>query len=482
MYIHAGNNVAVIRLSSSGSRGDRVGLGDAIVMGISSSGPSQTLAVSLASLVAVSGYGGVIPILLCFVPMIGIAIAYQRLNRWDQSSGATYTWVAKVFHPYLGFLSGWMILLYYTLGTTTLTIPAGIYTLDLLMPSMVDNHWAIFVAGGLWNLVVTTLAILGLKIVARVEWAIVVFEYAVLLIVAAVAVAALVHGETAARFSWTWFSWTGLGGMKGLMGGLLIACFMYSGWDASIYINEETTDRVNNPGRAALASVGMLALMYSITIFAFQSVLSPGELQSHAGNALSAVSSRLLHKPWDSVMALAVLTGTLASLQSAVVSAARVGLAMSRDRVMPAYFQRARAPASSPWAATLTMSGVNLSLLALALGTNSIGAALTNAVSSLGLISIVFYGITAAAALRQQRATMTASPSNLIFGGLLPLIGVAFSVWVLVESVWTGAVTGAVMLYGLGSIAAGVVVAIILHRTRRIKFFDTADSARPTSR
>ena len=113
-------------MSNLRNRSDRIGLGDAIIMGLSSSGPSQTLAVSLAALVAVSGYSGVVPLLICFVPMIGIAIAYQRLNRWDQSSGATYTWVARVFNPYLGFLSGWMILLYYTLGTTTLTIPAGV--------------------------------------------------------------------------------------------------------------------------------------------------------------------------------------------------------------------------------------------------------------------------------------------------------------------------------------------------------------------
>ena len=100
---------------------ERVGLGDAIVMGLSSSGPAQTLAVSLAGLVAASGYGGPVPILICLIPMLGIAFAYQRLNLWDQSAGATYTWVARVFNPYLGFLSGWMILLYYTLGTTTLT-------------------------------------------------------------------------------------------------------------------------------------------------------------------------------------------------------------------------------------------------------------------------------------------------------------------------------------------------------------------------
>lgn len=461
---------------------NRVGLGDAIIMGLSSSGPAQTLAVSLAGLVAVSGYGGIVPILICFVPMLGIAIAYQRLNRWDQSSGATYTWVAKVFHPYLGFLSGWMILLYYTLGTTTLTIPAGIYTVDLLAPSLIDSHWAIFLVGAAWNLAITVIAIVGLKVVARFEWVIVVFQYAVLMIVAAVALTSLVQGNAAVNFSWAWFSWTGMGGMKGLMGGILIACFMYSGWDASIYVNEETTDRANNPGKAALASVVMLALVYSVVTFSFQSALSPSDMQAHAGNVLSAVSGRLMHKPWDSVMALVVLTGTLATLQAAVVSAARVGLAMSRDSVMPKFFQRLSVGSASPWAATLTMSAINLILLALALGTSSIAAALTNAASSLGLISIVFYGITAAAALWQQRATLASSAVNLILGGLMPLIGVAFSLWVLFESVSTGAVTRTVMLYGLGSIFAGAVVALVLHRFVGVSFFDSKQTARSTPR
>lgn len=443
---------------------DRVGLGDAIVLGLSSSGPAQTLAVSLASLVAASGYGGPVPILICLIPMLGIAFAYQRLNRWEPSAGATYTWVARVFNPYLGFLSGWMILLYYTLGTTTLTIPAGVYTLELLAPSRINEHWAVFLAGAAWNLVITAFAVSGLKLVARLEWIVVVFQYAVLLTVAAVALRALAHGQAAAHFSWQWFSLNGLGGARGLMGGVLIACFMYSGWDAAVYVNEETKDRAVNPGRAAIASVVMLALIYSIATFAFQAVLPAGELQSHAGDALAAVSGRLLSEPWQVLMALVVLTGTLATLQAAVVSAARIGLAMSRDRVMPAFFERLRADGSTPWAATLAMSTVNLLLLALTLGGTTVGAALTNVASSLGLISIAFYGLTAAAALRQELTGIRAARADVILGSIFPLIGVLFSLLVLTGSLLTGAVSTVVMAYGLGSIAVGAVVAAFMRR------------------
>ncbi len=460
------------------SQATSVGLGDAIIMGLSSSGPSQTMAVSLAGLVAASGYGAVVPILLCFVPMIGIAIAYQRLNRWDQSAGATYTWVSQVFHPYLGFLAGWMILLYYTLGTTTLTIPAGIYTIDLLAPELIDDHRAIFVVGALWNLLVTALAILGLKIVARFEWAIVIFEYIVLLLAAGIAGFALWHGNTAASFSWQWFSWDSIGHMKGLMGGILLAYFMYSGWDAAVYVNEETVDRANNPGRAALASVVMLALVYSITTFTFQTILTPQALQAHAGNALAAVGAKLLPPPWDLVMVLVVLTGTLASLQSAVVSAARMGFAMSRDAVMPRFFQRLTISGSSPWAATLAMSAINLILLALALGTTGIAAALTNAASSLGLISLVFYGITAAAAVWHQRKILRPTWNDRLFGTMLPSLGVLFSILVLVASLYSGAVPSSVLAYGVGSIAAGAAVAVYLHRVKAVRFFVTSDNGR----
>ena len=455
--------------------GERVGLAGAIVMGLSSSGPSQTLAVSLAALVAASGYAGVLPVLVCFVPMLGIAVAYRRLNRWDPSAGATYTWVARVFHPFLGFLSGWMILLYYTLGTTTLTIPAGIYTLALLAPAHIDDPLAIFLVGAGWNVLIGALAILGLKLVARVESGIVVFEYLVILGTASVALAALVAGSTAVHFSAQWFSWQGLGGMKGLMGGMLIAYFMYSGWDAAIYVNEETDDRRDHPGQAAVASVLLLALVYALATFAFQAVLPAAALQAHAGNALAAVGDRLLPRPWNAVMALAVLGGTLASLQAAVVSAARVGHAMARDGVMPRFFRLTRPGSSNPWAATLALSALNIVLLALALGTTGIGAALRNAASSLGLIAVVFYGLTAAAALWQSRAAWRTGAPGALLAALLPLLGMTFSVGVLIESLRSGAVERPVLAYGLGSIAVGACAALIL-RARHIEFFSAGST------
>jgi len=144
-------------------------LSDAIVLGLASSAPAQTMAVALPALVAAVGYAGLLPIVCAFVPMLGIALAYQRLNRWEQSAGATYTWVSRALHPYLGFVAGWMILLYYTLGTTSTTVPAGTYTLQLIAPGMANNKMAAVAVGSLWNLTVTLLLLAGIEIVARFQ-------------------------------------------------------------------------------------------------------------------------------------------------------------------------------------------------------------------------------------------------------------------------------------------------------------------------
>jgi len=448
-----------------------IGLGDAVIIGLASSGPAQTMAVSLAAIVAASGYAGILPIVLSFIPMIGIAIGYQRLNRWDPSCGATYSWVARSMSAHLGFLAGWMILMYYTLGTSSLTVPAGTYTLQLIDPRAVNSNVAVGIAGGLWDLAVMALAIAGIKIAARFQWVLSVFEYVVLLAFATLAAWELIHGRSAVHVTSAWFTLSGAGGMKGLIAGILIAIFMYSGWDASIYVAEETVDQERNPGRAAIASVVILLFLYGIVTFTYQGIVPDKVLQAHAGNALAVIAERLAHGgPWSTVMSLIVLTGTVASLQAAIISAARLGLAMAADRVMPGFFRRINPATGSPWAVTLFMGLVNLVFLALSL-TGSIASALSNVVSALGLIAALFYALTGAAALWAFRRDLGRSPGQLLLGGVLPGIGVLFLVWVIVESVATHATTPTVLAYGLGSIAVGAVLAVAIRVIWRPRFF-----------
>ena len=217
----------------------------------------------------------------------------------------------------------------------------------------------------------------------------------------------------------------------------------------------------------------MLAVIYSVC-----DVRIPG--RSAARRAcrrtpamrLSAVSGRLLHEPWERVMALVVLTGPSPRLQAAVVSAARMGLAMSRDRVMPALFRPCAGGRLDPLGGDADDGRRQLGV-ARARAENGDdwrgahqcreqpGAHLHRVLRHHGCRRIV-----AAAGRDSRRAAWIYS-----LGGVFPLIGVLFSLW----PCWRnrsgrGAVSSVMIVYGLGSIAVGATVALIL-RWRRAPFF-----------
>lgn len=454
-------------------KANAVGMWDAVIFGLASSGPAVTVAGSLAAMVAVAAYGGVVPVFLCFIPMVGIAIGYQRLNLWNQDCGTTYAWVAKAINPYAGFLAGWLIIAAYTLGTLSLTLPGGSYLLTLFDPRLASNTVAVAVTGSILNVGVTLLAAYGIQLAAKFQWVLAAFEYVVLLGFAVAAIWFVAHGGPGSvPFSMHAFSLSAMGGMKGLLSGLLVAVFFYAGWDSSMYVNEETQNKETAPGKAAISSVVILLFLYAIVLFAFQGVVSGKTMQADAANILSVIATRITHGGWLPIlMSVVVLTSTIASLQAAVISAARLGVSMGRDRVLPRGLAAIHPRIESPWAATWFFSGLNLVFLWASVLIGSVGAALGDIVSSLGVMFSLFYALTAAAALWYYRRALTQSLKTFLFGGVLPFVGGGFLLWAVVMSVATGALTPAVLAGGLGTLAAGVVAVMISRWAGNAPFF-----------
>src|SRR5215813_6464940 len=130
-----------------GLRANALKARDVVVMSLASSGPTQSIAVTLAALLATVGYASFLPVLICFIPMLGIAIGYQRLNAWQPSAGATYSWVGRALNPHAGFFAGWIMLMYYTIGTTSLTIPLGTYMLSFFSDAAANNKYDVALVG-----------------------------------------------------------------------------------------------------------------------------------------------------------------------------------------------------------------------------------------------------------------------------------------------------------------------------------------------
>ena len=460
--------------SGQHDRGLRAGAlkaGDVVIMALASSGPTQSIAVTLAALLATVGYASFLPLLICFIPMLGIALGYQRLNAWQPSAGATYSWVGRALNPHAGFFAGWIMLMYYTVGTTSLTIPLGSYMLSFFSNSAANNSYAVAAVGTAFDLIVLVVAALGVKLSARFQWGWAIFEYGLLVGFTVAAIVAIYghHLHHTVHLASSWFTLSGAGGFKALISGVLLAIFLYSGWDTAAYVGEETEGRKAGP--AAVTSVVILFVLYAVVIMAFQGVAPSHVLQNHAANILAYVGQLLGGGFWKQVMIVAVLGGTLASLQAAIVSSSRISFAMGRDRVFPRFFGAVSSKHRTPWNATILLGLLNVVFLWASTLIGPIGQALGDIVSTLGLMAAIFYLLTAGTAVWYYRRTIMRSASTFFLGGVLPGLGAAFMAFVIIYSLATGSLNGVEIAFGFGLALLGLILSFVAQRVGRSSFY-----------
>jgi amino acid transporter len=446
-------------------------IGDIVVMAMASSGPTQSIAVTLAALLATVGYASFLPIAICFIPMLGIAIGYQRLNAWQPSAGATYSWVGRALNPHAGFFAGWIMLMYYSVGTTSLTIPLGSYMLSFFSNSAASNTHYVAAVGTGFDILVLVIAALGIKLSARFSWGWAIFEYG-LLVGFSIAALVEIYGHTlhnTVHITGSWFTIGGAGGFSALVSGLLLAIFLYSGWDTAAYVGEEAKGKQSGP--AGVASIVVLFVIYGGVIVCLQGVAPSSTLQANAANVLAYVGNLIGGGGWKNVMIVAVLGGTLASLLAAIVSAARISFAMGRDRVIPRWFAAINATYGTPWNATILFGLLNIVFLWGTTLAGSVGKALADIVATLGLIAAMFYLLTAGTAVWYYRRTIIRSAADFFLGGVLPALGAAFMAFVIIYTLVKHLLNGVQIGFGFGLAAVGLVLSFISQWVGKSTFY-----------
>jgi hypothetical protein len=126
---------------------------------------------------------------------------------------------------------------------------------------------------------------------------------------------------------------------------------MLTGWDGAIYVNEETTRRRTNPGKAVMIAVTLLAVIYTLATVGLQGVVSPAKLQTNAASALVYVAQALGGSGWGKVMALSVALSAIASTGAGIVITARIVYGMAGERVLPTFLGTVNRRFSTPAAA-----------------------------------------------------------------------------------------------------------------------------------
>ena len=243
-----------VEVGEKGLKADALGFASSVVIGVASTAPGYSLAAVLGFVVAAVGFQAPAIMIVAFVPMLFIAGAYYYMNRADPDCGTTFSWATKAMGPGSGWIGGWAIIVADVIVMANLAQIAGLYTFLLFGgDSAADSTFAVTLVGVVWIAVMTC----DLR-----------HRHRALRPHAAVparrrdrhagAVRRRRAGQGLRRRppagsshpELSWFSPFAIDSTSALISGVLLAVFIYWGWDSAVTVNEETEDSATHAGPA----------------------------------------------------------------------------------------------------------------------------------------------------------------------------------------------------------------------------------------
>jgi len=492
-----------------GLKGGALGLLSSVVVGVASTAPAYSLAASLGFIVV----GGTLAagvkapgiVLLAFVPMYLIAVAYQELNKAEPDCGTTFTWATRAFGPITGWMGGWGIIVADVIVMANLAQIAGQYSYTFIggfglpaVAALANNAFAVTLAGLAWIAVMTWICYRGIEVSARVQYVLLGFEVVILIFFATFALVRVYTG-TAEPYSLipqlSWFNPFTLDFAKTIAPALLTAIFIYWGWDTAVSVNEETKDPGKTPGRAAIISTILLLATYALVTVAAVAFAGVGDKgiglanPDNSSDVFSAIGPTLFGSgPIGSILmtllGFSILTSASASTQTTILPTARTALSMAVYRAIPERFARIHPRFLTPTWSTIGMGVVSALFYLVFTG---VSVSLLNAlIGSIGLMIAFYYGMTGFACVWFYRRTLFTSFRHAIMRGLFPLLGGLMLLAVFVYGVYNFAqpdwltdaqgknVTifgiGAEAVVGVGGLLIGLVL-MVVWRLIRPEFF-----------
>lgn len=480
----AGARVPATEPSLHELRPNAIGLLQSTVIAIASSAPGQATAISLAAIIAASAYGGGAAIIITTIPMLAIAFAYHRLNLWEQNCGASYVWVGRSISPYLGFMVGWIMLVGWILGTVSDILPLGPAVLSVFGANP-SSQWGTVISATILGVGVTVVSVLGIQITARFQMAIAAIEYVILLVFSGIAIYAVffAHWAGTVHPTLSWLSPSGVGGKGSLVGGALIAVYLFTGWDVAIYVNEETEKKERNPGLAAIFSVIVLGLFYTLLVVALQGAAPLSGISANAASAMTYIAHHLVGSPWDKFMAFAITLSVIGTTQAFLVGTARIAYSMGTDRLLPRQFGKVHPVFRTPVFGTIVFGILTLIMTWLYVFSSSVSGAFNTVLASVGVLFALFYAFTGIATTWYYRALLRRGIGNVFLIGFLPLGGAAALFYIAVKSIvgFSGASLWSMVGIAVLGLALMAVAALVYRSPffllRRVAYHPDGDTA-----
>ena len=434
---------AAVETGDKGLKKNAIGFWDGLSIGLASTAPAYSLAAVIGSIVVAVGVKAPAVLVVSFIPMFFIAAAFFYMNRVDTDCGTTFSWVTRALGPYAGWIGGFAICTTGILVIGSLADVSAYYTFDLLGLEGSDgrplfrNEQAVAALAVVIIAVMTTICVIGTEISAHLQRFMTLGQVGVLLLFVVVVAVKLITGDTPEESIDPKLSWLSPFGVEysALLTGVLLAVFIYWGWESAVNLSEESEDSSRAPGLAGIASTVILLVTYIGVAVALVAYAGLGEVEEFDDDAgiLGTVGEAALGSELGKLLVLAVIISGISSAQTTILPGSRTSLSMAAAGALPKKFASIHPRFLTPAFGTIFI-GV-LATLWYVPGKLISENFLFDSLSALSLMIAFYYGLTGIACAIYWRRELTSSAKNFLFIGVAPLIGALGLFYLLYESI-----------------------------------------------
>jgi amino acid transporter len=418
-----------------GLKANAIGFVSSVVIGVASTAPGYSLAATLGFIAAAVAFQAPAILLISFVPMFLVATGYYYMNKADPDCGTSFTWVGKAMGPQLGWIAGWAIVVADVIVMANLAQIAGLYTFLLFgWDSAAASTAAVTAVGVVWIIIMTAIVTIGIELSARTQVGLLAAEILTLAIFAVVALVKVYAGSAPAASVHPSLSWINPFSLSTseISAGMLLAVFIYWGWDTTATVNEETEDSTEAPGKATVVSTLILLGIYIIVAYAAQAYAGVGDLVKNQDDVLSALGTDVFGSPLDKILIIAVLSSAAASTQTTILPTARTTLSMARHGAAPSALGKVHPRFLTPHVSTILMGLASIIwYVGLTILSENV---LFDSLAALGLMISFYIGITGFACAIYYRHELFRSVKNFFFVGFGPALGGVILFYLLVKN------------------------------------------------
>jgi APA family basic amino acid/polyamine antiporter len=266
------------------------------------------------------------------------ALSYGELGAAIPRAGGEYAFLSRLYHPTLGFLSGWVSFFVgfsapiaaSAIGFVAYMTRAfpGVLQLGILNESIeatiLRKFYAICVI-----VLFTAVHVRGLEFGAQVQNVLTIMKVGLI-------VGLIFAGFAFGQGSWDNFAQGadfdfGFAGWKVIGLSLMWIMFAYSGWNASAYIGSEVKNPSKNLPRSLIVGTGTVILLYFCLNLIYVYAVAPPDMEGVISIA-GLAAGNLFGQSFERILSIMISFALFSSLSAYIILGPRVYYSMAKDK------------------------------------------------------------------------------------------------------------------------------------------------------